>query len=74
MIEVDPAAEERWTDMINRNVALVSFTEKSYYFGTNVPGKPRRLLLNSGGRPKLFKEIARVVETDFKAFRLSRRA
>ena len=70
-IEVDPAAEERWTDMVNRNVAMSSFTEKSYYFGTNVPGKPRRYLLNSGGRPKLFKEIARVVETDYKAFRLS---
>ena len=71
-IEVDPAAEERWTDMVNRYVDLTSFTEKSYYYGTNIPGKPRKLLLNSGGRPKLFKEIARVVETDYKAFRLSR--
>ena len=71
-IEVDPAAEERWTDMIERNVVMSSFTERSYYFGTNVPGKPRRFLLNSGGRPKLFREIARVVEDDYKAFRLSR--
>jgi cation diffusion facilitator CzcD-associated flavoprotein CzcO len=69
-IEVDPAAEARWTDMVNRNVALSSFTERSYYYGTNIPGKPRRYLLNSGGRPKLFKEIARVVETDYAAFRL----
>jgi cation diffusion facilitator CzcD-associated flavoprotein CzcO len=74
VIEVDPAAEDRWTDMIDRNVAFSSFTEKSYYFGSNIPGKPRRYLLNSGGRPKLFKEIARVVETDYEAFRLSRRA
>jgi cation diffusion facilitator CzcD-associated flavoprotein CzcO len=72
-IEVDPAAEERWNDMIERSVGLQSFTEKSYYFGTNVPGKPRRFLLNSAGRPKLFKEIARVKDTDYKAFRLSRR-
>jgi hypothetical protein len=49
---------------------LSSFTERSYYYGTNIPGKPRRYLLNSGGRPKLFKEIARVVETDYAAFRL----
>ena len=49
-----------------------SFGESSYYFGTNIPGKPRRYLLNSGGRPKLFKEIAEVVENDYKAFRLSR--
>ena len=34
------------------------FGESSYYFGTNIPGKPRRYLLNAGGRPKLFKEIA----------------
>ena len=48
-----------------------SFGESSYYFGTNIPGKPRRYLLNAGGRPKLFKEIARVRENDYKAFRLS---
>jgi cation diffusion facilitator CzcD-associated flavoprotein CzcO len=74
VIEVTPEAEERWCEMIERNVGLSSFTEKSYYFGTNIPGKPRRYLLNSGGRPKLFKEIARVRQTDYKAFRLSRSA
>ncbi|MGH9273663.1 MAG: NAD(P)-binding domain-containing protein, partial [Acidimicrobiales bacterium] len=74
VIEVTPEAEARWCDMIERNVAFSSFTEKSYYFGTNVPGKPRRFLLNSGGRPKLFTEIVRVVETDYEAFSLSRSA
>ncbi|MBV8982188.1 MAG: NAD(P)/FAD-dependent oxidoreductase [Acidimicrobiia bacterium] len=72
-IEVDPAAEERWTDMVDRWAEQPpSFGKSSYYFGTNIPGKPRRYLLNSGGRPKLFKEIARVRDTDYKAFRLSR--
>jgi cation diffusion facilitator CzcD-associated flavoprotein CzcO len=70
VIEVDPAAEDAWVAMIERNVARQSFTEKSYYFGTNVPGKPRRFLLNSGGRPKLHKEIAKVQASDFKAFRM----
>ncbi len=74
VIEVTLEAEERWCEMIERNVAFSSFTEKSYYFGTNIPGKPRRFLLNSGGRPKLLKEIARVRETDYKSFRLSRSA
>ena len=50
-------------------MGLSPFTEKSYYYGTNVPGKPRRFLLNSGGRPKLFREIDRVRETNFEAFR-----
>ncbi len=57
-----------------RNASLGPFGESSYYFGTNIPGKPRRYLLNSGGRPKLFKEIARVLDTDYEAFRLSRSA
>jgi cation diffusion facilitator CzcD-associated flavoprotein CzcO len=71
-IEVDPAAEERWTDMVDRGAATAPFGERSYFFGTNIPGKPRKYLLNSGGRPKLFKEIARVKATDYKAFNLSR--
>jgi cation diffusion facilitator CzcD-associated flavoprotein CzcO len=71
-IEVDPAAEEEWTAMVDRGAATSPFGESSYFFGTNIPGKPRKYLLNSGGRPKLFKEIAKVVESDYKAFRLSR--
>jgi cation diffusion facilitator CzcD-associated flavoprotein CzcO len=72
-IEVSAEAEDRWTDMVDRGATLASaFGESSYYFGTNIPGKPRKYLLNSGGRPKLFKEIARVVDTDYEAFRLSR--
>jgi cation diffusion facilitator CzcD-associated flavoprotein CzcO len=72
-IEVDPAAEEDWTSMVDRNAAKPpSFGASSYYFGANIPGKPRRYLLNSAGRPKLFKEIAKVVESDYEAFGLSR--
>jgi cation diffusion facilitator CzcD-associated flavoprotein CzcO len=71
-IEVGADAEERWTTMVDEGAATAVFGEISYYFGTNIPGKPRRYLLNSGGRPKLFKEIARVVATDYEAFRLTR--
>jgi hypothetical protein len=71
VIEVDPEAEERWTSMVDRGAADAPFGERSYFFGTNIPGKPKKYLLNSGGRPKLFKEIARVKDTDYKAFRLS---
>jgi hypothetical protein len=74
-IEVDLAAEEKWTDMVDRGAGRApSFGESSYYFGANIPGKPRKYLLNSAGRPKLFKEIAKVVEDYYKAFRLSRSA
>jgi cation diffusion facilitator CzcD-associated flavoprotein CzcO len=70
-IEVEPGAEERWTRMIDTGAAMSPFGEISYYFGSNIPGKPRRYLLNSGGRPKLFKEIRRVHDNDYEAFRLS---
>jgi cation diffusion facilitator CzcD-associated flavoprotein CzcO len=74
-IEVEPEAEERWTSMVDKWATMPpSFGEKSYYFGSNIPGKPRRYLLNAGGRPKLFKEIARVRATDYQAFTLSRSA
>ena len=73
VIEVTARAEERWTNMVNRGATSpLSFGESSYYFGTNIPGKPVRYLLNSGGRPKLFSVIADVVANDYDAFMLSR--
>jgi cation diffusion facilitator CzcD-associated flavoprotein CzcO len=74
-IEVDAAAEEKWTNMVDRWATKApSFGESSYYFGTNIPGKPRKYLLNSAGRPKLLSEIDKITETDYQAFRLSRAA
>jgi len=73
VIEVTEDAESRWTAMVDRGAETAPFGERSYFFGTNIPGKPRKYLLNSGGRPKLFKEIARVHETQFQAFRLGHR-
>jgi cation diffusion facilitator CzcD-associated flavoprotein CzcO len=72
VIEADPAAEERWTRMVDRGAAKSSFGESSYFFGANIPGKPRKYLLNSGGRPKLFAVIAEVIESGYAAFQLSR--
>ena len=58
--------------MIDAGAAQSPFGEISYYFGSNIPGKPRRYLLNSGGRPKLLKEIQRVFDNDYEAFTLAR--
>jgi cation diffusion facilitator CzcD-associated flavoprotein CzcO len=71
-IEVERDAEERWTSMVERGASRSNFGEISYYFGTNIPGKPRKYLLNSGGRPKLFAVIAEVLDSGYKAFRMSR--
>lgn len=74
-IEVTPEAEAEWTDMIDRAATRPpAFGTASYYFGTNIPGKPRRYLLNAAGRPKLHQEIAEVVARDYAAFTLSRSA
>ena len=73
VIEVDPAAEEKWTAMVDRWASKPpSFGESSYYFGSNIPGKPRKYLLNSAGRPKLLAEIGKVLGSDYKSFRLTR--
>ena len=58
--------------MVDTGAASSPFGEASYYFGSNIPGKPRRYLLNSGGRPKLFKEMARVRANDYEACTLGR--
>jgi cation diffusion facilitator CzcD-associated flavoprotein CzcO len=73
VVEVTERAETRWTDMIDRGATSpLSFGEKSYYFGTNIPGKPKRYLLNSAGRPKFFSVIGDVVARDYDSFAFSR--
>jgi cation diffusion facilitator CzcD-associated flavoprotein CzcO len=72
VIETTERAEDRWTRMIDRGAeSPLSFGEKSYYFGTNIPGKPKRYLLNSGGRPKFFSIVADTVNSDYDSFTMS---
>jgi cation diffusion facilitator CzcD-associated flavoprotein CzcO len=72
-VEVGADAEDAWTSMIDRAAQRSpSFGECSYYFGTNIPGKPRKYLLNAAGRPKLFAVIADVVGGGYREFKLSR--
>jgi cation diffusion facilitator CzcD-associated flavoprotein CzcO len=68
VIEVPTAAEDEWTTMVDTDAALSPFTESSYFYGSNVPGKPRRYLINPGGRPKLLRMMAEVVENDYEGF------
>jgi cation diffusion facilitator CzcD-associated flavoprotein CzcO len=75
-IEVDPTAADEWDAMIDKyaDITLFGGGPNSQYYGNNIPGKPKRYLLNSGGRVYLFAEVADQRENDFKAFRLSRSA
>jgi hypothetical protein len=73
VVETTERAEDRWTRMIDRGAeSPLSFGEKSYYFGTNIPGKPKRYLLNSGGRPKFFSIAADTMTNDYDSFLMSR--
>ena len=71
VIEVSEESEERWTRMVDKGAALTTFGTIGQYVGSNIPGKPRRYLLNTGGRPKLFEIIADTKANDYKAFELS---
>ena len=71
VVEPRPEAEERWTRMIDKAASRTPFGTIGQYVGGNIPGKPKRYLLNAAGRPKLFEMIAEVVETGYAAFRMS---
>jgi hypothetical protein len=70
IIEAPAAAEEAWTSMVNNTAATspFAFSQSSYFYGANIPGKPIRYLLNPNGRPKLLKEMAKVVDNDYAGF------
>jgi hypothetical protein len=71
---VSETSEERWTRMVDKGAARTTFGTIGQYVGGNIPGKPTRYLLNTGGRFKLFEVIADVRAKDYDAFELSRAA
>jgi cation diffusion facilitator CzcD-associated flavoprotein CzcO len=72
IVEATEDAVGRWTAMIDRAASETPFGTIGQYVGGNIPGKATRYLLNAGGRPKLFKEMARAKATGYGGFRLSR--
>jgi len=65
VIEVSEESEERWTRMVDKGAAVTTFGTVGQYVGSNIPGKPRRYLLNTGGRMKLFEIRDDVVANDY---------
>jgi cation diffusion facilitator CzcD-associated flavoprotein CzcO len=72
VIEVSAESEERWTRMVDKGAARTTFGTIGQYVGSNIPGKPKRYLLNTGGRPKLFEIAADVVKNDYQAFEMTK--
>ena len=71
VVEVTVEAEDRWTRLMDKAASRTPFGTIGQYVGGNIPGKPRRYLLNAAGRPKLFETIAEVIEHDYDEFGLS---
>ncbi|MDG9724357.1 flavin-containing monooxygenase [Streptomyces sp. DH41] len=72
VVEVTPAAEQEWTDLVNDSAGQSSFLESSYFYGANIPGKPVKQLLNPTGRWKLQELIRESKDTGFPAFTFSK--
>jgi hypothetical protein len=68
VVEVSQEAEDRWTAMIDKAASRTPFGTIGQYVGGNIPGKPRRYLLNAAGRPKLFSTIDAVRASDYAEF------
>ena len=72
VIETEPTAEQKWTDLVNGAGSQSSFLRSSYFYGANIPGKTVAQLLNPTGRRTLQKMIAEVAENDYSTFIFSR--
>jgi len=68
IVEVPAALEKEWTDMVNTEAEKQGFGHQSYFFGLNIPGKPRRFLINPAGRPTLLQIMSKIVERDYEGF------
>lgn len=72
VIEVTEESEARWTRMVDKGAALTTFGTTGQYTGSNIPGKPRRYLLNTGGRLKLREISAQVVADGYRAYEMAK--
>jgi cation diffusion facilitator CzcD-associated flavoprotein CzcO len=68
VMEVPEELEQKWNQMVAELALYSSFGEHSYFYGTNIEGKPKSFLLNPGGRPKLREFIGEVVESEYARF------
>ena len=71
VVDVPEALETEFTTMIDKLSRHLPFTDISYFFGSNIPGKPVRNLLNPGGRPMLFRYLDELRSSGFASLEFS---
>jgi cation diffusion facilitator CzcD-associated flavoprotein CzcO len=67
-VEVPVGPEQAWMTMIEALRAFSPFDERGQYYGGNTAGKPKRFLLNPGGRPKMVEAMDEAISSDYKGF------
>jgi cation diffusion facilitator CzcD-associated flavoprotein CzcO len=68
-LEAPQWAEDKWMAMIAEFAPLSGVSDKhSHYYGANIPGKPRKFLLNPGGRGKLHEMFDEVAASGYEGF------
>ncbi|MDH4325243.1 MAG: NAD(P)/FAD-dependent oxidoreductase [Betaproteobacteria bacterium] len=74
-IEPDPEAVQRWGEHVNEaaNATLLSKAKHSWYYGANVPGKPRVFMPYAGGLARYRRICEDVAAKGYDGFWLHRR-
>jgi cation diffusion facilitator CzcD-associated flavoprotein CzcO len=67
-VEVPEDVESAWMEMVELYSSKQPFGENSYFFGANVPGKPKRFLNNPGGRAIMKATMADTIDSSYKGF------
>lgn len=71
-ITTTPEAEETWTEHANSLTEGMLFTKtKSWFMGTNIPGKKKQFLFYAAGAPAFREQCADVAANDYKGFEFS---
>ena len=70
-IEATQAAEDAWTEHASSLTEGMLFTKtKSWFMGTNIPGKKRGFLFYAGGAPAFRDKVAEVAARGYEGFKL----
>jgi cyclohexanone monooxygenase len=68
-IAASPEAEAAWTDHVNELAAGTLLSEvDSWFFGANIPGKKRTVLMYFGGVPAYRKKVDEVAAKGYEGF------
>ena len=73
-IEADPEAARKWGEHVNEtaNATLLSKAKHSWYYGANVPGKPRVFMPYAGGMARYRSICADVAAKGYEGFLMNR--